>query len=74
MTSGSQFRPVAPYAITSTQYADDFNEVKSLGRYNSTTRTADQTEIAKFWVESSPQGWNRIALNIVGQKKRAHGR
>jgi Vanadium chloroperoxidase N-terminal domain len=68
MTSGSQFRPGAPYAITSAQYAADFNEVKSVGRYNSTTRTADQTEIAKFWVESSPQGWNRIAVNIIGQK------
>jgi hypothetical protein len=68
MTKGSQFRPGAPYAITSAQYAADFNEVKSLGRYNSTTRTADQTEIAKFWAESSPQAWNRIAVNIIAQK------
>ncbi|MEJ7827887.1 MAG: vanadium-dependent haloperoxidase [Segetibacter sp.] len=68
MTTGSQFRPVAPYAITSAEYTADFNEVKSLGRYNSTTRTADQTEIAKFWVESSPQMWNTIAINIVTQK------
>jgi hypothetical protein len=68
MKSGSQFRPGPPYAVTSAAYAADFNEIKSLGRYNSTTRTADQTEIAKFWVESSPQAWNRIAVNIVRQK------
>jgi len=68
MTKGSQFRPGPPYAVTSAEYAADFNEIKSLGRYNSTTRTADQTEIAKFWVESSPQGWNRIAVNIIAQK------
>jgi hypothetical protein len=68
MTTGSQFRPAAPNAITSAAYAADFNEVKNLGRYNSTTRTADQTEIAKFWAESSPQGWNRIAVNIITQK------
>jgi hypothetical protein len=68
MTSGAQFRPVPPYAVTSAEYTTDFNEVKSLGRYNSTTRTADQTEIAKFWAESSPQGWNRIARNIIAKE------
>jgi hypothetical protein len=68
MTKGSQFRPGPPYAITSAEYAADFNEMKSLGRYNSTTRTPEQTEIAKYWVESSPQMWNTIALKIVAQK------
>ena len=68
MTNGSQFRPGPPYAVTSVEYAADFNEVKSLGRYNSTTRTPDQTELAKYWVESSPQMWNTIALEIVAQK------
>ena len=68
MTTGSQFRPGAPYAINSAEYTADFNEVKSLGRYNSSTRTADQTEIAKFWVASSPQTWNQVAVNIVAQK------
>ena len=68
MTTGSQFRPGPPYPVTSREYADDFNEIKSLGRYNSTTRTAEQTEIGKYWVESSPQMWNRIALKIVAQK------
>lgn len=68
MTKGSQFRPGPPYAVTSAEYATDFNEMKSLGRYNSTTRTPEQTEIAKFWVESSPQMWNKIALKLVAQK------
>jgi hypothetical protein len=68
MTAGSQFRPGPPYAVSSAAYAADFNEVKSLGRYNSTTRTAEQTEIAKFWVASSPQMWNTIAVNIIAQK------
>jgi hypothetical protein len=68
ITSGSQFRPGPPYAVTSAEYTMDFNEVKSLGRYNSATRSADQTEIAKFWAESSPQAWNRIATNIISEK------
>jgi hypothetical protein len=61
LKDSSRFRPKRPYDVRSRKYAADFNEVKSLGRVNSTTRTAEQTEIALFWVEGSPQGWNRIA-------------
>ena len=37
--SSSQFRSVPPPALDSQQWADEFNEVKSLGRIDSTTRT-----------------------------------
>jgi hypothetical protein len=67
LTSSSQYRPKATYALTSKKYAADFNEVKSLGAVDSTTRTAEQTEIALFWVEGSPQGWNRIARTVSVQ-------
>ena len=49
------------------EYTADFNEVKSLGGDGITTpsaRTADQTEIALFWFESSPLKWNRIARTV----------
>ena len=67
--SGSQFRQGPPPALTSTQYAADLNEVKSLGSKNSTTRTADQTQIALFWADgggtATPPGhWNRIAQTV----------
>jgi hypothetical protein len=67
LSSSSQFRPKEPYAVSSKKYAADFNEVKSLGRFDSTTRTAEQTEIALFWVEGAPQGWNRIARIVSVQ-------
>jgi hypothetical protein len=60
----SQFRPGPPYPATQKKYPADFNEVKSLGGDGITTpsaRTADQTEIALYWWESSPLKWNRIA-------------
>ena len=63
----SQFRPGPPYKVDSKKYAADFNEVKSLGGDGVTTpsaRTADQTEIALFWWESSPLKWNRIARTV----------
>jgi membrane-associated phospholipid phosphatase len=62
ITSAGQFLPSAPPALTSTRYATDFNEVKSLGELNSTTRTADQTAIGRFW-GAAPIWivWNEIA-------------
>lgn len=68
LESSSQFRPGPPYDLRGNKYAADFNEVKSLGAFASTTRTAEQEEIALFWVEGSPQGWNRIARTASRQR------
>lgn len=54
------------------KYAADFNEVKRLGGDGATTpseRTPEQTEIALFWVESSPLQWNRIARNVAAAQQ-----
>lgn len=69
MSSPSQFRQGPPAAIGSPEYIAAYNEVKSLGRDTSATRTADQTEIAKFWAAgggtATPPGmWNNIAQNV----------
>jgi hypothetical protein len=69
LQDGAQFRPGPPYAVNEKTYTADFNEVKSLGGNGLTTpsaRTADQTEIALFWRESSPLKWNRIARVVSG--------
>ena len=62
LRSGSQFRPDAPPALSSEQYASDYNEIKLIGAANSPTRTAGQTQIAQFWLASPVQIWNP-ALN-----------
>ncbi len=49
MTSHSQFRPGPPPALTSAEYAAAVNEIKALGRATGSTRTDEQTLIAKFW-------------------------
>ena len=64
---GSQFRPPPPYDVSGRKYAADYNEIKRLGGDDITTpseRTADQTEIGRFWIESSPFAWNRLARAI----------
>ena len=67
LRESSQFRAGPPFPIESSAYTEDFNEVKSLGGDGVTTpsaRTAEQTEIGLFWIESSPLAWNRIARQI----------
>jgi hypothetical protein len=44
------FQTPGPFALTSTQYAAEFNEVKALGRATGSTRTAAQTSLAYFTV------------------------
>jgi hypothetical protein len=60
MTSTTQTRRPLPGGFTtypallaSSLYAGVVNEVKSLGKSNSTTRTADQTQIAFFWANDA---------------------
>jgi len=64
LNSGTAFRPQPPYAINSPEYTKDFNEIKSLGSSTSITRNTDQTQIALFWLENAPLGWNRIARKL----------
>jgi hypothetical protein len=58
---GDQFRPAAPPPLTSPTWAQAINEAEQLGRDTSTTRTADQTNEAKFWAPPIWTTWNEIA-------------
>ena len=62
----SQFRPNGSPALHSRQYAKDFNEVKDLGRVDSTVRSAEQTAVARFWTDHDLPQWNRNLLRLAG--------
>jgi hypothetical protein len=57
-----------PQPLTSVAYALDLAYVKAIGHTASTIRTPEQSEIARFWYEDSPIGWNRIANTAVRQR------
>ena len=57
-----------PDPLGSIQYAFDFQYLKAIGSVDSPWRTPEQTEIAKFWAEGAPAGWNRIANTVIQQK------
>jgi hypothetical protein len=70
MTSPDQFLPDPPPALDSPEYAAGVNEIEALGRQTGSTRTADQTQIARFWADgtgtdSPPGHWNQIADNVA---------
>jgi membrane-associated phospholipid phosphatase len=65
LDAGSQFRPPAPPALTSDAWTSAYDEVQSLGSATSTTRTADETQVARFWSAPIQNYWNEIAQSAV---------
>ena len=61
LESPDQFRVPPPPALASRTYARDYNEVKSFGAIDSTTRTTEQSNYANWWYEGSEIGWARVA-------------
>src|SRR5216117_1620918 len=73
MRNSSQFRPPGPPSLDSQRYAADYEEVKELGAAVGSTRTAEQSEIARFWAdgagtETPPGHWNSIAQTIAAAR------
>ena len=67
MESSSQFRSAGPPALTSQQWANDFNEVKAKGRATGSTRTDEQTYIAKWWQSNPVASWNDVARQLIAR-------
>jgi hypothetical protein len=68
LLSAAQFWLPGPPALTSEAYARDYNELKSIGGQVSQTRTAEQTEIARFWFQGPPS-WYSIARTVAGDRR-----
>ena len=65
LQKGDQFLPPPPPALSSTEWSDAFNQIKSVGAANSTTRTPAQTAVALFWTANVIRQYNRAARDIV---------
>ncbi|TWI05702.1 vanadium-dependent haloperoxidase [Bradyrhizobium daqingense] len=65
MTSVSQFRPAPPPALDSETWSRDVNEIREVGARNSTTRTAEQTDIGRFWFLVGPPSFNPIVRQVA---------
>jgi hypothetical protein len=74
LTSGSQFRAPPMYgaatvedAVQTPRYLADYAEVRRLGGQAS-ERTAEQTDIAYFWLGGDPQTWNDAARSLAANR------
>jgi PAP2 superfamily len=73
LTSGDQFRPGPPPALTDADYTEAYREVKALGGNGTTTpstRTPEQTEIGLFWAglgvsNSGVAIWTQITQTVA---------
>jgi hypothetical protein len=70
LASAAQFRPAAPPALASEQWARDYNEVKSFGGRAGVQRSAAQTEAARFWDYSLPAIYHGVVRSVALQPGR----
>ncbi len=65
LSSPEQFVSPPPPAIGSDEYAQAYDEVRRLGRFQSMERTPDQTHIALWWKDFVENSHNRLARDLV---------
>jgi hypothetical protein len=68
LPSASQFRPDGPSPLSSQEYADDLQELKDVGRLDSTVRTEEQTRVALFWTDHDIPQWNRNLVRLAADR------
>jgi hypothetical protein len=70
MSTPSQFRPGPPPDLKSDVWARDYNEVKALGAKKSTTRTPEQTAVARFWEATLPAIYHGVVRSVANMPGR----
>jgi hypothetical protein len=65
LASADQFRPGPPPALQSERWARDYREVKALGAKHSTTRSAEQTDVARFWAATGPAIYFPVVRSVA---------
>jgi hypothetical protein len=65
LESPDQFRPGPAPELTRSEWAAEFNEVKALGRSDSAYRTAEQTDVARFWSTNAIVQYNTAFKEIT---------
>jgi len=71
MKQPSQFRPDAPPALSSATWARDYNEIKDYGARAGSKRSAEQTEVARFWAAVGVATWNPVVRPLASAPGRS---
>jgi hypothetical protein len=65
----AQFRPAPPIALDSQEWASNYNEIREMGGSHSSKRTAEQTNVGRFWIITGPPAWNPVIRTLAATKK-----
>ena len=69
LKSPDQFRPGPPPSLNSPEWTAEYDEIKAVGQDTSPLRTAEQTDVARFWsLNFSPQ-YNNAFQKLVRDRK-----
>jgi len=68
MKSPSQFRPARPPRLNSWRYWRDYEEVKAIGSSTNSVRTAEQTDVARFWTVNFFSQWNQALRQLAEER------
>jgi hypothetical protein len=68
--SGDRFRPGPPPALDSSRYLDALAEVRGVGGAASTTRTPEQTDVARFWAQNSIDAYAQVLRTVLAETHR----
>jgi hypothetical protein len=74
LPSPSYYLPRRPPALSSQEYADALNEIKTLGGATSTLRSEEQTLQARLWASVGYRTnwggvWNQVARNLATERQ-----
>jgi hypothetical protein len=79
LVSGTQLLPPPPPLLTDARYAEDFNEVKQIGKSDSAMRTPEQSVTARVWNGNGANGtgtstnfmsiWNTIVRDVARDRR-----
>ena len=65
MAHAGEFRAPPPPALGTQAWARDYNEVKAIGAKASSVRSAEQTDIARFWEYSLPSIYHGVVRSVA---------
>ena len=65
LQSADRFLPGPRPSLQSSEWVEAFNEIKDYGAANSSVRTPDETNVAKFWSANVIRQYNRLARDIA---------
>jgi hypothetical protein len=65
MAGAGQFRPGPPPSLKSEQWARDYNEIREMGARTGSRRSAEQSDIARFWEATAPSIFHGVVRSVA---------